>query len=148
MAISDQQRAEKSAAAMWATDDASKWFGMELEAVGPGTATMSLTVQQCQTNGHDICHGGVIFALADSAFAFACNSRNAVTVAQTNSITYVAPGRAGDRLTADAEEVARSGRSGTWDVTVTNQDGTIIALFRGLARTIGGALFEEEQQEA
>ena len=144
MTISDQQRAEKSAEAMWATDDASKWFGMSLDAVGPGTATMSLTVIDAQTNGHNICHGGGIFALADSAFAFACNSYNKVTVAQSNSITYVAPARTGDRLTAMAVEIARSGRSGTWDVTVTNQDGATIALFRGLARTISGTLFEEE----
>jgi acyl-CoA thioesterase len=144
MAISDQQRAEKSAAAMWANDDATKWFGMSLDSVGPGTAVMSLTVRNCQTNGHDICHGGVTFALADSAFAFACNSYNAVTVAQSNSITYVAPAKTGDKLTATATEVARSGRSGTWDVKVTNQDNKTIALFRGLARTIGGPLFEEE----
>jgi len=144
MAISDQQRAEKSAETMWASDDASKWFGMSLDKVGPGTATMSMTVQDCQTNGHDICHGGVIFALADSAFAFACNSYNKVTVAQSNSITFAAPGKTGDRLVADAREVVRSGRSGTWDVTVTNQDGAVIALFRGLARTISGTLFDEE----
>ncbi|QKV17463.1 hydroxyphenylacetyl-CoA thioesterase PaaI [Oricola thermophila] len=144
MAITDQERAEKSAEAMWASDDASKWFGMSLDAVGPGTATMSLTVRDCQTNGHDICHGGVIFALADSAFAFACNSYNKVTVAQSNSITFAAPARTGDRLVAEAREVVRSGRSGTWDVTVTNQDGTVIALFRGLARTVSGTLFSEE----
>ena len=143
MTLSDQERAEKSAEAMWATDDASKWFGMRLDAVGPGTATMSLTVANEQTNGHDICHGGVIFALADSAFAFACNSYNKVTVAQSNSITFVAPAKTGDTLTAMAVEIARSGRSGTWDATVTNQDGTTVALFRGLARTINGALFEE-----
>ncbi|MCB1376536.1 MAG: hydroxyphenylacetyl-CoA thioesterase PaaI [Rhodobacteraceae bacterium] len=143
--MSDQQRAERSAEAMWATDDASKWFGMTLDAVGPGTATMSLTVTKDQTNGHDICHGGVIFALADSAFAFACNSYNKVTVAQSNTITFVAPGRTGDRLTAVATEIVRTGRSGTWDATVTNQDGTVIALFRGLARTISGTLFAEEE---
>jgi len=144
MAITDQERAEKSAKAMWATDDASKWFGMSLDAVGPGTATMSMTVQDCQTNGHDICHGGVIFALADSAFAFACNAYNKITVAQSNSITFVAPGRTGDRMVADAREVARSGRSGTYDVTVTNQDGAVVALFRGLSRTISGTLFDEK----
>nr|WP_223475369.1 hydroxyphenylacetyl-CoA thioesterase PaaI [Oricola indica] len=144
MAISDQQRAEKSAEAMWANDNATAWFGMTLDAVGPGSATMSMTVKQEQANGHGICHGGVIFALADSAFAFACNSYNRVTVAQSNTITYVAPAKAGDKLVADAREVARSGRSGTWDVTVTNGDGAVIALFRGLARTISGTLFEEE----
>ena len=144
MAISDQQRAEKSAEAMWANDAATRWFGMTLETVGPGTATMSLTVRKEQANGHGICHGGVIFALADSAFAFACNSYNKVTVAQSNSITFVAPGKTGDRLIADAREVARSGRSGTYDVTVTNQDGAAIALFRGLSRTISGTLFNEE----
>jgi len=144
MTMSDQQRAEKSAEAMWASDDASKWFGMTLDKVGPGTATMSMTVQHCQTNGHDICHGGIIFALADSAFAFACNSYNKVTVAQSNSITFTAPGKTGERLTADAKEVVRSGRSGTYDVTVANQDGTVIALFRGLSRTISGTLFDEE----
>ena len=103
-----------------------------------------MTVKQEQANGHGICHGGVIFALADSAFAFACNSYNRVTVAQSNTITYVAPAKAGDRLVADARQVTRSGRSGTWDVTVTNGDGAVIALFRGLARTISGTLFEEE----
>ena len=142
--MTPQDRAEKSAQAMWADDHASKWAGMSIQSVAEGKAALQLTVEKHHCNGHGICHGGVIFALADSAFAFACNSYNRVTVAQSNTITYVAPAKAGDKLVADAREVARSGRSGTWDVTVTNGDGAVIALFRGLARTISGTLFEEE----
>ncbi len=144
MTITAKERAEKSAAAMWSGDRASAWFGMSLDNVDEGTATLSLTVQQHHTNGHNICHGGVIFALADSAFAFACNSRNQATVAQHNSITYVAPGQLDDLLIAKAREVSLSGRSGLYDVTVTNQTGKLIAEFRGGSRTISGTLFEEE----
>jgi len=136
-------RARRSAAAMWADDNASPWFGMELVEVSEGHATLALTVQPQHANGHGICHGGVTFSLADSAFAFACNSRNQNTVAQTNTITYVAPGRIGDRLTATAREISLTGRSGIYDVTVTNQTGTVIAEFRGNSRAIKGQLFEE-----
>ena len=94
-------------------------------------------------NGHRICHGGYIFTLADSAFAFACNSYNQVTVAQQNSITYVNSGQPGERLTARAVESARNGRSGVYDVVVTGGDGRNVALFRGLSRTIKGQIFEE-----
>ena len=146
MAISDQQRAEKSAQAMWATDDASKWFGMSLDAVGPGSSTMSLTVKKEQANGHNICHGGVIFALADSAFAFACNSYNRLAVAQHNQISFLKPGRLGARLVAEAREVARSGRTGIYDAEV-HDGGTLIATFRGISREIGGTHFEEEASE-
>ncbi|WP_265518185.1 hydroxyphenylacetyl-CoA thioesterase PaaI [Nitratireductor luteus] len=141
--LSPQEIAEKSAAAMWARDDASKWLGATLDAVGPGTATLSMTVQEHHTNGHDICHGGFIFTLADSAFAFACNSYNQIVVAQQNSVTYVAPGRLGDRLTAEAREVARFGRSGIYDVSVTDQDGRLIAEFRGNSRQIAGQHFQD-----
>ena len=137
------ERAQKSAAAMWADDNASPWFGMELVEVAEGCATLALTVEPHHANGHGICHGGVTFSLADSAFAFACNSRNQNTVAQSNTITYVAPGRIGDRLTATAREISLTGRSGIYDVTVTNQDGTVIAEFRGNSRAIKGQLFEE-----
>jgi acyl-CoA thioesterase len=130
---------------MWANDDASKWTGMSLDAVGPGMATTSLTVETHHTNGHDICHGGVIFTLADSAFAFACNSYNRIVVAQHNSITYAAPGRLGDRLTAEAREVALFGRSGIYDVRVTDQSGKLIAVFRGNSRALEGKHFEDEQ---
>ncbi len=135
---------KRSAEAMWSNDYASKWFGMELEEVSEGRAVLGLTVQEHHCNGHSICHGGVTFSLADSAFAFACNSRNQSTVAQTNLITFVAPGRLGDRLTAVAEEVALTGRSGVYDVTVHNQDNVVIAEFRGMSRAINGQLFEEE----
>ena len=141
--MTPQDRAEQSAAAMWASDAASKWLGMSLDAVGPGTATMSFTVMDHHLNGHRICHGGYIFTLADSTFAFACNSYNQVTVAQENSINYLTPGQPGERLTATAVEAARSGRSGVYDITVTGEDGRKIALFRGLSRTIKGQIFEE-----
>jgi acyl-CoA thioesterase len=145
MALSGQQVAEMSAEAMWAKDSASKWLGMTLDVVGPGTATGSMTVEKHHTNGHDICHGGYIFTLADSAFAFACNSYNRLAVAQHNSITFIAPGKLGDRLTAVCREVARYGRSGIYDVKVTNQERTLIAEFRGVSRTIEGRHFEGEQ---
>ena len=143
MALSPQEIAEKSADSMWARDDASKWLGARLDDVGPGTARMSMTVEKHHTNGHDICHGGYIFTLADSAFAFAFNSHNRIEVAQHNTITYVAPGRLGDRLTARAREIALYGRSGICDVTVSDQAGRLIAEFRGASRTIEGKHFEE-----
>lgn len=143
MALSPEEIASRSADAMWARDDASKWLGMSLDAVGPGTATLSFTVERHHTNGHDICHGGYIFTLADSAFAFACNSHNRLAVAQHNTITYVAPGRLGDRLKAEAREIALYGRSGICDVRVTDQDGRLIAEFRGASRTLEGKHFEE-----
>ena len=143
--MTPQERAERSAQAMWAGDDASKWLGMSLDKIGPGTATMSFTVQAHHLNGHKICHGGYIFTLADSAFAFACNSYNQAAVAQENSIVYLSPGQSGERLTARAAETARTGRSGVYDVTVTGEDGRKVAVFRGLSRTTGGENFEETQ---
>ena len=143
MSLSAQERADKSAAAMWADDNASKWLGMELSSVSEGQAEAVLTVASHHANGLGKCHGGIIFALADSAFAFACNSRNQATVAQHNAITYIAPGEVGDRLTATAKEVSLRGRSGIYDVAVTNQDGVLIAQFQGLSRSVKGQLFEE-----
>ncbi len=144
MTLTPEDRARKSADAMWANDAASKWFGMTLDHVGPGTAEMSLTVAPDQCNGHGICHGGVIFSLADSAFAFACNSHNQSAVAQQNAITFCAPAQKGDRLIARAMEIQKAGRSGVCDVTVTNQDNTIIAVMRGNSRTVQGQHFEED----
>ncbi|MDF1598413.1 hydroxyphenylacetyl-CoA thioesterase PaaI [Mesorhizobium sp. YIM 152430] len=146
MTLSPEEIARKSAEAMWARDDASKWLGMSLDAVGPGTATTSFTVERHHTNGHDICHGGYIFTLADSAFAFACNSYNQLVVAQHNTISFLRPGRLGARLTAKAHEVTRSGRSGLYDVRVTDDTGKVIAEFRGASRAIEGRHFGEDGQ--
>lgn len=133
-----QELAEASADAMWSSDRASQKLGMVIEDVAPGQATLSMEVTEAMTNGHDNGHGGYIFTLADSAFAFACNSHNAVTVGQHASITYLSPARLGDRLTAAAREVSRSGRSGVYDVEITNQHGNRIAVFRGLSRSVRG----------
>ncbi|HTN65806.1 MAG TPA: hydroxyphenylacetyl-CoA thioesterase PaaI [Burkholderiaceae bacterium] len=137
--LSDAQvLAEATAKAMYARDEATKTLGMEILAVGPGTARISMKVRPDMLNGHQTCHGGFIFALADSTFAFACNSYNLNTVAAGCSIEYLAPGRAGDMLTAQAVEQARAGRSGVYDITVTNQEGACIALFRGKSHQIKG----------
>ncbi len=141
--MTPQERAQKAAAAMWADDRASTWFGMELVAVDEGRATLALTVGEDHVNGHGICHGGVTFSLADSAFAFACNSRNQSSVAQHNTISYIRPAMLGDRLTAHAEEISLTGRSGITDVTVTNQNGELIASFRGASRAVRGQVFTE-----
>ena len=143
--MTPKERAERSAKAMWMSDRASAWFGMRIDEVDEGRAVLSLDVAGHHCNGHGICHGGVTFALADSAFAFACNSRNQTTVAQHNDITYIAPAHEGDTLTADAREVSLAGRSGVYDVTVKNQTGGVVAEFRGMSRTIRGTLFDEEQ---
>lgn len=140
-------RAEKSAAVMWSNDAASKWMGFDIDWVAEGKAQLSMQVKDHHCNGHGICHGGIIFALADSAFAFACNSRNQSTVAQQNSITFVAPAQLGDRLIATASELSLAGRSGLYDVTVTTGDERLIAAFRGLSRQIKGALFIEQGEE-
>lgn len=128
---------------MWANDEASKSLGLGIVSVGPGKATLSMTVEERHLNGHAICHGGYIFTLADSAFAFACNTYNQNTVAQHCSVTFLAQGKLGDLLTAEAREINRTGRSGIYDICVTNQDNVEIAHFRGNSRTIKGAHFEE-----
>ena len=136
--MTPQDLATASAEAMWRNDSASQQLGMRIDRIGPGTAELNMTVTDAMTNGHDTCHGGFIFALADSAFAFACNSYNQNTVAQHCSITYIAPAFAQDRLTATAREVSRAGRGGIYDVRVTNQNGAHIAEFRGHSRTVKG----------
>ncbi|MEM8656127.1 MAG: hydroxyphenylacetyl-CoA thioesterase PaaI [Pseudomonadota bacterium] len=142
--MTPQERAQRCADAMWATDQASQALGMRITQIGPGTATLTMTVRADMLNGHGMCHGGMIFALADSAFAFACNTYNLIAVAQQNQITYLAPGQPDETLTAAATETARQGRSGTYDVTITGNNGRQIALFRGLSRTISGTHFDEE----
>lgn len=127
---------------MWAEDEASRALGMELAEIGIGRAVLTMRVRSEMTNGHKTAHGGYVFTLADSAFAFACNGTDQRTVAQSCAITYIAPAREGDFLRAEAQEVHRAGRSGVYDVRVTNQDGTLIALFRGHARTVKGRILE------
>lgn len=141
--MTPQELAEASAQAMWDNDRASQHLGMQIDHIAPGQATLSMTVTEAMTNGHDNGHGGYIFTLADSGFAFACNTYNAVTVGQQASINYVAPARLGDRLTATAREVSRSGRSGVYDVNITNQDGQQVAHFRGLSRAVKGSYVPE-----
>jgi acyl-CoA thioesterase len=136
--MNPQELAEGSAQVLWNDDSASQRLGMVMEHLAPGEATLSMHVTEAMSNGHGTCHGGYIFTLADSAFAFACNGYNQRTVGQQASITYLAPGRVGDRLTAACREVSRQGRSGVYDVRITNQDGTHIAEFRGHSRTVKG----------
>ena len=133
-----QQIAERVASEMFARDSASQSLGMQVKEVRPGYARLTLIVRPDMLNGHAICHGGVIFSLADSAFAFACNSRNQNTVASGCSIDFLAPAKAGDELTAEAVERALLGRIGVYDVTVTNSEGRTIALFRGRSYRVTG----------
>jgi len=135
--LSPDQLARACADAMWAEDDASKGLGMEIVDVGPGRATLAMTVKPHMVNGQRIAHGGFIFLLADSTFAFACNSRNERAVAAQCDITFIRPGKLGDRLVATAREISRSGRSGIYDIRVTADD-VVIAEFRGHSRTIAG----------
>jgi acyl-CoA thioesterase len=135
--LSPDDLARACADAMWAEDDASQGLGMEIVDVGPGRATLTMTVQPHMVNGQRIAHGGFIFLLADSTFAFACNSRNERTVAAHCDITFIKPGKLGDRLVATAREISRSGRSGIYDIRVIADD-VVIAEFRGHSRTIGG----------
>jgi acyl-CoA thioesterase len=132
--------ARACADAMWADDEASRALGMELISVEPGRAVMTMSVLKHMVNGHNTCHGGYIFTLADSAFAFACNTYNQRTVAQHCSVTFLQPARLGDRLIARAMERQRAGRSGIYDVTVTREEGFVIAEFRGHSRTVEGEL--------
>jgi acyl-CoA thioesterase len=141
--LDPQPLAEASAAAMWARDRASQGLGMSIERVGPGEAVVTMTVRDDMVNGHDICHGGLIFTLADSAFAFACNAYNETTVAASCDISFLKAARLGDRLTARAREVYREGRNGIYDVVVTDQDGATVVHFRGRSRAIGGPVIEE-----
>jgi acyl-CoA thioesterase len=135
------------AEAMWAEDQASQGLGMVLERISPGEAVLSMTIRADMTNGHGICHGGFIFTLADSAFAFACNTYNQRTVAQHCAVTFLQPGRRGDTLTAHAVERNRSGRSGIYDVTVRNGKGEVVAEFRGHSRTIAGMLLVSDDDQ-
>ncbi|RVT52248.1 hydroxyphenylacetyl-CoA thioesterase PaaI [Rubrivivax albus] len=133
-----QHVAERVRDAMFANDRAAKALGMVIEAVGPGSATLSMAVREDMLNGHDICHGGLITTLADTAFAYGCNSHNEVTVASGFNVDLVAPGRLGDVLTATCTEQNKAGRTGVYDIEVVNQRGERIALFRGRSYTMKG----------
>jgi acyl-CoA thioesterase len=135
--LSPDDLARACADAMWKEDDASKGLGMEIVEIKPGQATLTMTVKPNMVNGQRIAHGGFIFALADSAFAFACNTYNERSVAGEGNITFIRPGKLGDLLVATAREISRSGRSGIYDVRVTAGD-LVIAEFRGHSRTIDG----------
>jgi acyl-CoA thioesterase len=127
---------------MYASDAASQALGMRILDVAPGRARVAMLVREDMVNGHRTCHGGFIFSLADSAFAFACNTYDAVTVAAGASIEFLAPARLGDELTAIAEEQTRSRRTGVYDVAVVNQGGERIALFRGRSHQLDGRVLE------
>lgn len=137
--------ARRCAAVMWSDDNASRSLGMELVDVGPGSATVRMTVTDTMVNGHGTGHGGFTFTLADSAFGFACNTYNRRTVAQTCEITFLSPTVLGDVLTADAVERSRVGRDGTYDVTVRRGD-AVVAEFVGRSKEIRGSFFEGEHR--
>jgi acyl-CoA thioesterase len=134
--------AKAAAEVMWRDDNASKWLGMKVEEVRPGYARMSMPVTDNMVNGHNTCHGGFIFTLADSTFAFACNSHNQRAVAAGASIEFLAPAFLGDVLVAEGLEQSLMGRTGVYDMKVTNQKKELIALFRGKSATIKGTLVE------
>ena len=140
----DRQRtAERAVEALWRGDAASRGLGMIIESCGPGRATVTMRVRPDMVNGHRICHGGLIFALADSAFAFACNSHGDNTVAAGASIDFLAPGREGDVLRAVATERWRAGRSGLYEIEVRNQRDEMVALFRGRSHRVAGRLIDD-----
>jgi acyl-CoA thioesterase len=132
--------------AMFAVDRASKDFmQMELVSCEPGRAVMRMQVREPMLNGHSTCHGGMIFTLADSTFAFACNSHNKVSVAASCTIEFLTPGKLGDTLTSEAREQFLKGRNGVYDIKVTNQHGETVALFRGKSTSIQGTVVPTAQ---
>ncbi len=129
---------------MWADDRASQALGMKIEHIAPGEARISMPIRRDMTNGHGICHGGFMFTLADSTFAFACNTYNQRTVAQQCAVTFIRAVKEGEILTAHAVERLRSGRSGIYDVTVRDSRNVVVAEFRGHSRTIAGELLADD----
>lgn len=133
-----QALAQAAAASMYEADTCSRWLGITIDAIGPGYARLSMPVRDEFLNGHGICHGGLMFTLADSCFAFACNSHNINTVAAGCSIEFLKPVQGGDVLTAEASEQILSGRHGIYDIRVTNRAGEVVAMFRGKSAQIKG----------
>lgn len=143
MTMTERELAARVGEAMFAVDRATKdLLGIELLSCEPGRAVMRMTVRESMLNGHDICHGGLIFTLADSTFAYACNSRNLNTVAAGCSIEFLQSGKAGDVLTCEGVERVLQGRHGIYDMTVTNQDGEVVAMFRGKSTQIRGNVIQ------
>jgi acyl-CoA thioesterase len=140
--MSANETARKIAEYLRAREGTGAAWNIEIEEAREGYARIAMVVREDMLNGHAIAHGGMIFSLADTAFAYACNSRNVETVAQSATIVFLAPGRLGDRLVAEAVEQGLSGRSGVYQVTVTNQKAEKIAVFQGLSRSIGKAVLE------
>jgi len=140
--VTDEELATACAEAMWAADRASQALGMTLELVRPGGARLTMEVRAGMVNGHDLCHGGLIATLADSAFAFACNTHGTVTVAAGFDIAFLEPAHLGDLLVADAREVTRRGRTGVYDVTVRRGD-TVIAEFRGRSHSLDRSVLSD-----
>ncbi len=138
-----QRLAERAAHGLFERDRASQGLGMRLVAVRPGSARVVMSVRADMLNGHQVCHGGIVFALADSAFAFACNSHNDSTVAAAASIDFLAAAHEGDELTAEAVELWRTRRNGIYEISVVNQRGERIALFRGRSYRIDGQVVQE-----
>ncbi len=135
--------AERIAAHLHATEGVAETFNLKMEGAGLGWARCSMVVKENMTNGHKVCHGGVLFSLADNAFAWACNSRNVIAFAQSASIAFISPAKIGEKVTAHAEEEANEGRTGIYTVKITADDGRTIAVFQGLSRTAGGKVVEE-----
>lgn len=140
--LTPQQIAEKVASLMWPQDHAARGLGMEIRAIGPGTATLTMPVRQDMVNSHGNCHGAFIFAVADAAFAYACNSDNHHAVAGGANIDFLAPASLGDVLTATGTRRQQGGRNGLYDIEVTNQHGKLIALFRGRSVRVKGHFFD------
>ena len=144
--LDPQALAQSVGEVMWSRDRATNALGMELTRIKPGEAWLSMLVRGDMVNGHHICHGGLIFTLADSAFAYACNSYNLNTVASACHIDFLAPAKEGETLQAHAVERSRSGRTGVYDVTVSTHSGVTVALFRGKSYRIGGEVMAGLQQ--
>ena len=141
-----QQLAEYARDGMFERDRAAHGLKMRITHIAPGQATVEMPVRDDMLNGFDICHGGFITTLGDTAFAYACNSYNEMTVASGLSVDFVAPGRPGDVLVAEAKEVSQAGRTGVYDVTISNQKGEVIALFRGRSYRMKGKPTVPEQK--
>ena len=147
-AAAAQTLAQAAADAMWSRDNAAQALGMAIVQVAPGSAQLTMVVRPDMVNGHNICHGGMIFSLADTAFAYACNSYNKNTVASACSIDFLAPAKEGDLLHAQAIEQSQAGRTGVYDITVRTQTGKAVALFRGKSYRIQGEVIAALEQAA